>query len=44
MVRSPIHETDAPQLRTPVQRHAYSMPVVREIPPAIRLNVFTADW
>jgi hypothetical protein len=38
------HLADAPQPRTPVEAHAYSVPVVREIPPAIRLDALTTGW
>jgi hypothetical protein len=45
MLRSPtMYPTDAPQLRTPIERHAYTMPVVREVPPATRLDLLTTDW
>jgi len=45
MLRSlTTHLNNAPQLRKPVERHAYSTPVVREIPAAIRLDVFTPGW
>jgi hypothetical protein len=45
MLRSPTtHPTGAPQLRTPVEAHAYSMPVVHEMLPAIRLDASTPSW